>query len=173
MQDRMMLQDLVQDPDIVKVTGGYGSAVPRMRWRGGFRPFLAPDTPGILRRVIADRETPEKGLGIVMLTHMDSGNGMAEIYIKLAASARGRGYGRDAVDALVSHAFQELGLYQIHSSVLEHNTASRKLFEACGFWQENAHKGSVDGDGQCRTVCSYVIKKDASAEMLVFEKNIK
>lgn len=164
MQDRMMLQDLVQDPDIVKVTGGYGGTVPMTRWRGGFRPFLAPDTPGNLRRVIADREASEKGLGIVMLTHMDSGNGMAEIYIKLAASARGRGYGRDAVDALVSRAFQELGLNQIRSSVLEHNTTSQKLFEACGFWQENAHKGSADRDGQCRMVCSYVIKKDVMTE---------
>lgn len=164
MQDRMMLQDLVQDPDIVKVTGGYGSAAPRARWRGGFRPFLAPDTPGILRRVIADRETPEKGLGIVMLTHMDSGDGTAEVYIKLSGSARGRGYGRDAVDALVSHAFQEMGLNQIRSSVLEHNTASRKLFEACGFWQENEHKGGADRDGQCRMVCSYVIKKDAMSD---------
>lgn len=159
MQDRAMLQDLIQDPEVMKVTGGYGGTASRLQWRSRVRPFLAPDTPGSLRRVIADREIPETGLGIIMLTRMDSGQGTAEIYIKLAGPFRGRGYGRDTINTIIAYAFRELGLKQICSRVLEYNTASQRLFEACGFQQEKIHKGGTDGDGRCRTVYSYVITK--------------
>lgn len=158
MQDQGMLLGLTWDPEIVKVTKGYRSpATGRYpRYRPGFLPVPA----GGFCRVIADQKDPEAGLGIIMLSDLDQENRTAKMQIKLLRSARGRGYGRDAVDALVSYAFRELGLDCICSSILEDNTASRRLFEACGFLQEGIHESRADRNGHCRKVCSYV-KRDA------------
>lgn len=159
-QDQAMLQSLIHDPEIVKITKGYPGSVP---FRQQMNRYGYPSEPsGGLRRIIADREHPEAGLGIITLSHMDSGKRTAQIYIKLAGFARGRGYGQDAVDTLVTYVFRELGLHEISSSILEHNTVSRRLFEACGFQLKDTHKGRADRDGRCRNVCVYVRKNDLS-----------
>ena len=153
-EDREMLLGLIRDPEIVKVTKGYQSLVPAVHSvdRSGFLPASA----GSLRRIIAVREDPETGIGIIMLSDIDTESRTAQIQIKLLRSARGRGYGRDAVNTLVSYSFRELGLSCICSNILEDNTASRRLFEACGFRQEGMHESRADKNGHCRKVCSYV-----------------
>lgn len=162
-QDQQLLQSLVQDPKIVKITGGYpGAAVP-MQPQAGFGP--QPDPAGSLRCAIADREHAEEGLGILILSHVDPENRTAEIHIKLARTARGQGYGRDAVHALVSYGFQELGLQHICARILEYNTASRKLFEACGFRMEGTYRSRADRYGRCRTVCFYRITKEETTDI--------
>ena len=155
-QDRELLQSLIQDPDIVKVTKGYSGCAFRVLqtdWS-----CCVPDMAGGLRSIIADRKDPETGLGVIMLSPTGR-QGAAEIRIKLVKCARGRGYARDAVNALVSCVFRESGVDCIYASILEHNTASRRLFEACGFLQEGVHKSRADKEGHCRNVCSYVIRK--------------
>lgn len=162
-KDQVMLESLIHDPEIVKITGGYlRPAFCRMQVSGCCRPSYPT---GGLRRVIADQEHPETGLGIIMLSHMDPEKKTAEIYIKLAGSARGRGYGRDAVDTLVSYAFRELGLHEICSSILEHNTASRRLFEACGFQLKSMHGSRADREGHCRNVYLYCIKNHSTDDI--------
>lgn len=154
-QDHELLQSLIHDPDIVKVTKGYsGCAFCALQTDGS---CCAPDTAGGLRSIIVDRKNPETGLGVIMLSPTGL-QGAAEIRIKLVKYARGRGYAKDAVNALVSFAFREPGLDCIYASILEHNTASRRLFEACGFLQEDVHKSRADKEGHCRSVCSYVIR---------------
>ena len=110
-----------------------------------------------MRRVIADKERPENGLGIIILSDMDLENGAAEIYIKLAGIFRGKGYGQDAVNALVAYAFDRLGLSRIYSDILEYNTMSRRLFEKCGFRQEGFRRGRGFKKGSYRNVCVYSI----------------
>lgn len=153
-QDQGMFLGLTWDPEIVKVTKGYQSPVPG-RYSINRSGFLRVSAGG-LRRIIADQEDPEKGLGVIMLSDLNKENRMAQIQIKLLRSARGRGYGRDAVNTLVSYSFRELGLSCICSNILEDNTASRRLFEACGFQQEGMHESRADKNGHCRKVCSYV-----------------
>ena len=101
-EDREMLLGLIRDPEIVKVTKGYQSLVPAVHSvdRSGFLPASA----GSLRRIIAVREDPETGIGIIMLSDIDTESRTAQIQIKLLKTARRRGYGRDAVDTLVSYA---------------------------------------------------------------------
>ncbi len=156
-QDRVLLLGLIQDPEIVKVTKGYRSPVFGGSPQDGVRFLQVP--AGCFRRVIADREHPESGLGIIQLSDLDGKSKTAQIHIKLLKSARGRGYGRDAVNILVSYAFEDLLLDSIRSCILENNTASRRLFEACGFRLEEMHKSSTDRDGRSRKVCTYVRRK--------------
>lgn len=154
-QDREMVMNLIGDPQIVKVTGGYIDSVScdhQMNW------FCSlPDSAWEVRRVIADKERPENGLGIIILSDMDLENGAAEIYIKLAGIFRGKGYGQDAVNALVAYAFDRLGLSRIYSDILEYNTMSRRLFEKCGFRQEGFRRGRGFKKGSYRNVCVYSI----------------
>lgn len=153
-QDLGMLLSLGQDPGIGKVTKGYRK--PAFGARRRYSACFLPVPAGSLRRVIADREHPDEGLGVVMLTDMDADRKTAQIYIKLLPSARGKGYGRDAVNAMVSYAFQKLSLNRICSGILEDNTASRRLFEACGFQLEETRECRADQNGHGRKVCTYV-----------------
>lgn len=157
-QDQKMLFGLIRHQEVTRVTGGYSSPSsyePPIQW-----PCSWEDSADSLRSIIADKENPKAGLGIILLSHVDPQNGIAELSIKLDKSVRGRGYGQDAVNALVSYGFAELGLNSICSHILESNTASRRLFEKCGFRQEGIQKGRTGQKGQGRSVCVYVIKKE-------------
>ncbi len=154
-QDRGMLEELIQDPEIAKVTGGYPSPPSydhQMDW------FCAREGSACnLRYIIADKDTPQAGLGIILLSHVDWENKTAEIYIKLRKSARGKGYGEGAVNALVSFAFCQLRLKVICSHILEYNMPSRRLFEKCGFCLKEIHRSRAGQEGSCRNVYCYVL----------------
>lgn len=137
-QDRELLMTLIHDPEITKITGGYphiSSYDHQIRWFCSLSNFAEG-----LGTIIADREHPRIGLGVLILSFKDSEKGAAEIYIKLARTARRKGYGQDAVNTLVSYGFSQLGLTCIYANILEDNLGSRGLFESCGFRQENIHK---------------------------------
>lgn len=152
-QDREMLLNLIQDPDVTKITGGYPQPVSYERQMSWFR--SVSNSSRILHRIITDKENPRIGLGIMILSNINSGNGTAKIYIKLIKSARRKGYGQDAVNTLVSYAFHELQLECIHSYILESNEASRGLFEKCGFKQEEIRTGREDNDRNSRNLYIY------------------
>jgi RimJ/RimL family protein N-acetyltransferase len=154
-QDQEMLLSLIKDPEIAKVTGGYSGPISYGHQMNWFRSL--PDFPGDLRGIIADKKHPEIGLGIILLSHGNSQKGASEIYIKLRKSVRGKGYGQDAINVLVSYAFCELQLNCIYSNILEYNMASRRLFEKCGFQLEKMDKSRFEQDGNYAKVCSYKI----------------
>jgi L-amino acid N-acyltransferase YncA len=58
--------------------------------------------------------------------------GVAEVSVYVAASARGRGVGRALLDGLV-RASEEVGLWTLQAGILPTNTASLALHAACGF----------------------------------------
>lgn len=150
-QDEELLQTLIEDPEIIKVTGGYSHSA---SCDHRTRQFFSASHPGTYY-IIADQAEPQSGFGIIVLSNADIKEKTAELYIKLIKSARRKGYGRDAVSCLISHAFSEWKLKHIYASILEQNTASRKLFEACGFQLEGRHKSSLHRDGQEQNVCLY------------------
>jgi len=45
----------------------------------------------------------------------------------------GRGYATEAVERLLRHGFEELGLRQVWATCYEDNAASRRVLEKCGF----------------------------------------
>lgn len=161
-QDQEMLRNLIEDPDITKITRGYQRPAALFRQMSCFR--IPQGSKGNLCRIVADKQCPQTGLGVITLTHTDPDRKCAEIQIKLRKSVRGKGYGQDAVHALVLFAFEELRLDCMESNILENNTASRKLFEKCGFIQIRIQKGRADRDGHCRNICSYRIKRQLVKE---------
>lgn len=154
-QDQEMLLNLIQDPEIEKMTGGYSSPVSYEHQINWFR--SQSDSAGSVRCIVADKEKPETGLGILILSNVNEINGTAELYIKLLRQARGMGYGADSVNTLVCYAFRERKLSCICSKILEDNIASRRMFEKCGFKQMGICKSKIK-DGCCRNVCSFEIR---------------
>ena len=156
LEDRQLLLDMINDPDTERMIGGFSfpvSALNQARWIENLQ-----NNNGCLRCIVAAKEQPEKGLGTVILSDMDMKNGIAQAHIKMAVSeARGKGYGTDALRTLVRYAFRELRLHCVYAEVLEYNTASRRLFEKCGFQQDGVLRGRVFKDGAYINVIPYSV----------------
>ena len=71
-----------------------------------------------------------------------------------AAFAR-QGYMREAILALVHHAFTSLDLSRISAACLPENTPSRKLLESSGFKYEGVAQSYLQIDGRWRTHVLY------------------
>ncbi len=61
---------------------------------------------------------------------------------------RGKSYGTDAANTLVSYAFDELRLNYIFANILAYNEASIKLFERCGFKRDGVLRQRVYKQGR-------------------------
>lgn len=72
--------------------------------------------------------------------------GVAEISVYVARDARGRGAGRQVLQALVEAA-GAAGLHKLVGKILAENTASRRLVAAVGFREVGTHlrHGCLDG----------------------------
>lgn len=158
--DKEMLLAMVRDSEVTKVTGGYSASRSCASQVRGF--YALQNAAGHLPCIIADRENPRVGWGILILSHMDFDRGTAEIYIKLLKSARGKGHAQDAMNTMISYAFHELGLKHLCANIQEHNTVSRKLCEHCGFQRESLHQSRADSYGNQRNVYVYGITKGTS-----------
>jgi RimJ/RimL family protein N-acetyltransferase len=82
----------------------------------------------------AVERSDEPGLiGTCTLAHLDRDNRRAEIGYALHPAMQGRGYMREALDALVAHAFDDLGLHRLEADVDPRNTPSLRALERLGF----------------------------------------
>ena len=75
--------------------------------------------------------------------------GVAEHSVYVAPSARGRGAGRAALDALC-RAYAERGFWKIVSRIFPENTASLALHERCGFRIVGVYRRHAKLDGTWR-----------------------
>ena len=66
-----------------------------------------------------------------------------------------QGYMREALTALVHHAFQVLDLSRIESACLPENTASRGLLEKCGYKYEGVAQSYLQINGRWRNHVLY------------------
>jgi L-amino acid N-acyltransferase YncA len=58
--------------------------------------------------------------------------GVAEHSVYVSASARGRGVGRQLLEALITST-EDAGIWTLQSGIFPENTASLRLHQACGF----------------------------------------
>lgn len=156
LSDAELLRDMMNDSDIERMVGGYSFPVSQhqqLRWIENLA-----NEKNVLRAII---DVDGTAVGTVMLTDIDMKNGTAEGHIKLARSAeRGRGYGSDAMSALVGYAFNELRLNCVYCRIKEDNVASRRMFEKCGFRREGCLRSRIYRDGRHYDVYEYSILRD-------------
>ena len=84
-----------------------------------------------LRLAIARAVEPRTAVGAVAL--FDIADGEAEIGYWLAAPARGAGLASAAVQAVVAHARDALGLRALRAEVAADNVASQRVLQGAGF----------------------------------------
>lgn len=87
--------------------------------------------------------TDERPIGEAMLFQVDRANGSAGLGIFIGEPEEwGKGYGTDAVNALVDFGFAELRLERIWLNVWTENDRARRAYEKAGF----VHEGTLRHD---------------------------
>lgn len=153
MKDANLLMELINDAETEKMLGGSSFPVSlevQEKW-------IAAQTgrTDVLRCIVALKEN-EEGIGTVILSDIDTKNGVAQVHIKMDKQrGRGKGYGSDALNTIVNYAFGEMRLNCIYADVLEYNTVSQKLFEKCGFLRDGVLRSRVFKGGRYINVVSY------------------
>ena len=87
-------------------------------------------------------ESPEKEVvGIIDLSSFDPFHNRAEVGIVIDESFRHQGLGSLALEMLIEHCFQFLGIRQLYAYIDATNEASIRLFKKCGFEEVGYLKG--------------------------------
>ncbi len=153
-EDSKLLLDIINDPETEKMLGGSSFPVSleeQTKWIAGLN-----TRKDVLRCIVAHKNDEKKGLGTVILSDIDYKNGTAQIHIKMAKDiGRGKGYGTEAVNAIVDYAFNELRLNCVYAEVLEYNQPSQKLFKKCGFERDGLLRARVFKSGKYINVFSF------------------
>ncbi|MFI6062132.1 GNAT family N-acetyltransferase [Streptomyces sp. NPDC051286] len=99
-------------------------------------------------------------IGHIALTDQDMVDGTAEIMLMLDPDHRGRGYGADAVDALVDFAFGELPMHRVQAVTHTTNTAALDVLARAGFVQEGVRRSACLHRGQRYDVAVLALLRD-------------
>ena len=87
-------------------------------------------------------ESPEKRVvGIIDLFNFDPFHSRAEVGIVIGEAHRRQGIGELAIQLLMEHSFQYLGIHQLYAYIDATNEASIRLFKKCGFEEGGYLKG--------------------------------
>ena len=151
LEDAEMLRTMINDEEIETMTWGYSFPVSEQQQINWIKNLSNNNSN--FRAII---DVHGKAVGTIMLTDIDLKNGNAEIHIKLSSDdVRGKGYGTDAVNALVRYCFNELRMNCIYCRVKESNIASQKMFSKCGFVKEGVLRARVFRNGKYHNFYEY------------------
>ena len=102
------------------------------------------------------RRSDDALVGAITLDHIKRGPAQSGItgYWMGAHFAR-QGYMREAIEAVVHHAFTTLDLSRIEAGCLPENTPSRRLLEHCGYKYEGVAQSYLQINGRWRNHVLY------------------
>jgi [ribosomal protein S5]-alanine N-acetyltransferase len=89
-------------------------------------------------------------IGTTTLFHLNLDNGRAELGYAMGSAYWGKGYMNEALQALVSHAFEGMDLRRLEADVDPRNAASIRTLERLGFQREGflRERWHVEGEIQ-------------------------
>lgn len=152
-EDMDMLQEMINDPDIEGMVGGWSYPVSRYEQMKWYESVVCDKQN--LRFIIEEKNTRE-ALGMMGLMEIDWKNRTAESAIKLKKDAPKRqGYATDAEFTLMQFAFESMQLHRLSAEILEYNTASIALHEKCGARREGLKREAVFKKGKYHNVVCY------------------
>jgi RimJ/RimL family protein N-acetyltransferase len=89
-----------------------------------------------------------KAIGTIGFGDLGDGNKRAALGIMIGESSeQGKGYGRDAMELLIDHAFRTLGIHKIWLEVFDFNMRARRLYLDLGFKKEGVLREHVFKNG--------------------------
>jgi RimJ/RimL family protein N-acetyltransferase len=140
-EDQELLREMVNDPEIEKMVGGYSFPVSKKQQKSWFE--SNGNSHNNLRLII---ETKEDGaIGFANIVNIDWKNRSAFHGIKIANKKfRSRGIGTDTVMSVMKYAFEELQLNRLDATIIKYNEPSRKLYcDKCGWTIEGTRRKGV------------------------------
>ena len=97
---------------------------------------------------IVERATGD-WIGEVVLNDLDAHNRSCGFRIMLAAPSQfGRGFGTEATQLILGHAFGTVGLHRVDLEVYEFNPRARHVYEKVGFVHEGTKRQALLWDGR-------------------------
>ena len=104
--------------------------------------------PEALAMAVHDKAT-DRLVGTCAFSQLDGENGSALYHITIGESdAWGQGYGTEATQLMLDHAFGTLGLHRIALYVFEFNERAIRAYKRCGFVVEGRSRESIWRDGR-------------------------
>lgn len=104
------------------------------------------------------RRSDHSTVGVAGLTSIDTTNQRAEFSLYIGPEFHKKGYGKDALQTLVSHGFNSLNLHSIWGETFSFNPAS-KMFEKLGFKKEGVRRDFYYREGQFIDAILYAVRK--------------
>ncbi len=135
------------DPEIARLTRYQDGPMRREEIERFFQlRVVGPDSLALAIHVIRDGG---RLIGTCALSQLDGDNGSAMYHITIGEpDAWGIGYGTEATELMLTHAFESLGLHRIGLSVFEFNTRAIRSYLRCGFIMEGRSRESIWRDGR-------------------------
>ncbi len=107
--------------------------------------LLAPDA---LAFGIHERKS-DRLIGLTTFSALDPDNGSVLFHITIGErDAWGRGYGTEAADLMLAHAFERLDLHRVGLSVFAFNERAIRSYEKAGFRVEGRLREAIARDGR-------------------------
>lgn len=158
LEDQEMLVQMFNDGEIESLVCGFAYPTSNYQQSKWFEAYK--NSSESLRLIIETEDY--RAIGYISLTDIDWKNRSAVLGgIKLINDdIKGRGYGTDSVFSMMRYAFEELNLNRIEATVLEHNGASRRVFEKCGFIVEGMNRKSIFKQNSYHNVIRYGVLKE-------------
>jgi RimJ/RimL family protein N-acetyltransferase len=104
--------------------------------------------PDALAMAVHEKSTGRL-VGTCAFSQLDGENGSALYHITIGESdAWGRGFGTEATQLMLDHAFGTLGLHRIALYVFEFNERAIRAYTRCGFVIEGRSRESIWRDGR-------------------------
>lgn len=100
-----------------------------------------------VRCVAVDSGEPETPLGLATIASISWVHRTCTFHIQVSPEARGRGVGKFALDAMLRHAFLDLGMNRVELDVLEANARARRMYEKAGFVAEGRRRQAAFKEG--------------------------
>ncbi len=135
-----------RDPEIARLTRFQTGPVTEDEVRHFFSiRLLGPDSFAYA----IHRRTDERLIGTTTFSALDADNGSVLFHITIGEhDCWSQGYGTEATELMLSHAFGRLGLHRVALSVFEFNPRAIRAYEKAGFSIEGRAREAVWRDGR-------------------------
>jgi RimJ/RimL family protein N-acetyltransferase len=134
------------DPDVARLTRYQsGPLSPDEIQRFFYGRIMGAD---FLSMAIHVRET-DRLIGTCAFSQLDGDNGSTLFHITIGErDAWSHGYGTEATNLMVSHAFRQLALHRVALTVFEFNPRAIRAYQKCGFVEEGRARDAIFRDGR-------------------------
>lgn len=163
--DLELLREMVNDPDIERLTGGKNFPISKLQQKKWYESIQSNHS----NLYLAIENEDNKVIGLVSVTGIDWKNRSASYGMKLAhSSERGKGLGTDATMATMRYCFEELQLERLESIMLEYNKASEKMcVDKCNWKKEGVKRKAAYYKGGFHNVVILAALKEDYYELIM------